>query len=69
MKIKPILITSVLLNILGLVLVTAFIQHKGGVVWVESKLPFIEQKYKQIPKLPLPSVDGRILMIGDSHLA
>ena len=69
MKIKSILITSILLNILGLALTTAFIQHKGGLSWVESKLPFIEKKYQQVPKLPLPSVDGRILMIGDSHLA
>ncbi len=69
MKAKPILITSILLNIAALVLATAFVEHKGGLVWIESKLPFFEQKLKQIPQLPLPSVDGRILLIGDSHLA
>lgn len=40
-------------------------------VGIESKLPFYEQNLQllQIPKLPLPSVNDRILMIGDSHLA
>ena len=54
---------------MGLVLITAFILHKGSLAWVISKLPFIEQKHLQIPKITLPSVDGRILLIGDSHLA
>lgn len=64
-----ILRASLLLNILFLVFVSAFVQHKGGLSWLGSKLLTSEQKQLQIPSLPLPNVHGRILMIGDSHLA
>ncbi len=68
MKIKRILIASIALNIAAFVLVTAYVEHKGGLAWITSKLPISGQK-SEIPKLPLLNVENRILMIGDSHLA
>jgi len=68
MKTKPILIASIALNIAAFVLATAYVEHKGGLAWITSKLPIYEQN-SEIPKLSLPNVDNRILMIGDSHLA
>jgi len=65
---KPILIISVTLNIVFFLFATAYVEQKGGLAWVVSKLPFFEQN-PEIPKLPLPNVDDRILIIGDSHLA
>ncbi len=68
MKTKPILIASIALNIAALVFATAYVQHRGGLAWLASRLS-VSGQTSEIPKIPLPAVDNRILMIGDSHLA
>ena len=67
MKIKHILSVSILINIAVAILGTTYIYKMGGFTWISSKLQGDSQA--AIPSLPLPDVDERILLLGDSHLA
>ncbi len=64
MKTRPILIASLALNIAAFV----YIEHRIEPAWIASALPISEQAIA-LPKLPMPAVDNRILLLGDSHLA
>lgn len=71
-KIKRILIPTIIcFNVLFLLLGTVVIHQKGGLNFVREKIGYITNRNTnvQIPTFPMPSVNERILLIGDSHLA